>query len=54
MADRSTGFTGQEAALGCTRLYSAVLDSVGCTRLHWAVLSYIGLKWGSRWSRWFR
>ena len=30
MGDRATGFTGQEAALCCTGLYSAVL---GCTGL---------------------
>ena len=53
--NRATGITGQWAALGCSRLYWAVLDVLCCTLLYlalmggaggnWYVLGCTGLQW---------
>ena len=50
LADRTTGFTGQWAALGPSELYWALLGCSGqcwsvldCNGLHWAVLGCPGL-----------
>ena len=66
-ADRATEFTGQKAALGCTGIYLAVLDSVDWTGLFQTVMGtlplvvkfvvlirVVGWPGWSRWSRWLR